>query len=327
MVSASSPEPGLASLTRRSRQIYARLLAGDAFPWWTDVIITASSDRQAERYCQEIERRRAQGAVPPVPFHVVPDPDGHRIGSGGATLNALQHLGATARSPEWWAGRRVLMLHSGGDSRRLPEYSPLGKLFTSLPVTTLWGGVSTVFDEILALSTTWAENTPSGLVVGSGDVVLTFDGAELNWTRPGVTGAAMRQPAAVGRGHGVYVIGDRDRVYTFLQKPSPEETAAAGGVLPDGQVALDIGLLRFDPDLSAALTALGSYLKQPHPEVDLYTHFAFALTGAWHPSPSDHPVHHGIAALLRGRPGRAPSCGRSRSGRRCRRRRSGSSST
>jgi len=47
------------------------------------------------------------------------------------------------------------------------------------------GEVSTVFDEMLALSTAWVGRLDSGLVVGSGDVILTFDAESLNWERPG----------------------------------------------------------------------------------------------------------------------------------------------
>ena len=36
------------------------------------------------------------------------------------------------------------MVHSGCDSRRLPQYSLAGKLFTALPVKTPWGYISTV---------------------------------------------------------------------------------------------------------------------------------------------------------------------------------------
>jgi len=42
-----------------------------------------------------------------------------------------------------------------------------------------------------------------GLVVGSGDVLLTFDGKGLNWNTAGISGVAMRQPAELGTRHGV----------------------------------------------------------------------------------------------------------------------------
>ncbi|MBC7293207.1 MAG: hypothetical protein H5T84_03700, partial [Thermoleophilia bacterium] len=157
---------------------------------------------------------------------------------------------------EWWEGERVLVIHSGGDSRRLPEYSLAGKLFTPLPVKSPWSEISTVFDETMALSTGWVSRLGAGLVVASGDVVLTFPPEMLDWEREGVCGVAMRQPAEVGTQHGVYVLDVTGRVYTFLQKPSLAEVRAAGGLLEDNTVAVDTGLIRFDPPVAAILTRL-----------------------------------------------------------------------
>jgi fucokinase len=129
---------------------------------------------------------------------------------------------------------RALLIHSGGDSRRLPQYSPGGKLFGVLPSRTQPRGTTTVFDETLALSAAWAERIPNGLLVASGDVVLRFDASQVEWDRPGATGVAMRLDAETGSHHGVYVVGAGEQVYTFLQKPTPAEVKAAGGMLKMG---------------------------------------------------------------------------------------------
>jgi fucokinase len=228
----------LSQVATKSRERYAELVtgAGGVQQWWTAVVVTASSHHQAQRYEAEIRRRRQEGKLPEnTRFLVSPDWQDRRIGSGGATLHALRALAANqADTLEWWRTQRVLMIHSGGDSRRLPQYSLSGKLFSALPVETPWGGPSTVFDETMALSTGWAGQMNAGLLVCSGDVVLTFDAAELDWERPGVCGVAMRQPPEVGSRHGVYVADAAGRVYAFLQKPSLAEVKAAGGLLDDG---------------------------------------------------------------------------------------------
>ena len=326
----------LAAILERTRRLYAARVAGlgSALPWWTAVIITASSKRQAERYEWEIYRRAEKGRIPEgTRFLVVPDLGDQRIGSGSATLHALRTLaveglvrngaGAPPTSVrQWWSGQRVLMIHSGGDSRRLPQYSLSGKLFSAVPVATPWGDASTVFDEMLALSTSWVERLDSGLVVGSGDVVLTFDSQSLNWQRAGVNGVAMRQPAETGTRHGVYVTDAEGRVYSFLQKPSLSELRAAGGLLEGDQVALDSGLLYFDAEVAARLTELagvteGEYgapaltggILQAGPEtggktpaLDLYAHFTMALTGQWKPGTGDAPALHALFDALRGVP-------------------------
>ena len=285
----NTPIPDLAAVAQRSRRLYAACVAGmpSAPAWWTAVVITASSAHQAERYQWELHRREEAGKIPPnVKFLVVPDPADQRIGSGGATLHALRTLLADAnRTPpldleKWWASQRVFIIHSGGDSRRLPQYSLSGKLFSAVPVKTPWGDASTVFDETLALSTAWVERLPSGLVVGSGDVILTFDADSVDWTRPGVCGVGMLQPAEMGTRHGVYVADEKGRVYSFLQKPSVSELQAAGGLLPGDQVALDVGLLRFSPEAAARLTQLAGCQTDPS-VISLYEHVTMALTGQW----------------------------------------------
>jgi fucokinase len=320
------------SIAARSRRLYAARVANtpSALPWWTCVILTASSKRQAERYAWEIQRRQEGGKIPAgATYLVVPDFADQRIGSGGATLNALRSLMShvlfkTATSlpgvdlTEWWSGQRVLMIHAGGDSRRLPQYSLSGKLFSAVPVPTPWGEASTVFDEMMALSTGWVERLASGLVVGSGDVILTFEGAEVDWTRAGVSGVAMRQPAVTGTQHGVYVTDEQGRIYAFLQKPSLSELRASGGLLKNDEVALDTGLLRFAPEAAARLTELSGVTKRDGGialapgiidgsadsdgkpvTIDLYEHVTMALTGQWTPGIHDGPALHALAVALK----------------------------
>lgn len=284
---------------RAYSQVLARM--PQAPQWWTTVAITASSRRQADRYRWEIERRRQQDKLPAsTRFVVIPDPQDRRVGSGGATIHALHELAGNA--PGWWSRERVLLIHSGGDSRRLPIYSVVGKLFCALPTKTPWGETSTIFDEWMAGSTLWVEAMPPGLLVGSGDVVLTFDARPLDWTRAGAAGIAMRQPAEVGSQHGVYIPGERGHVRAFLQKPSLDEARAAGGLLADDHVALDSGLIRFCPDTAERLAALAPSLKPDSPAIDLYQHITMALTGQWHPCADDPAVLHQLSAALEGVP-------------------------
>ena len=63
-------------------------------------------------------------------FVAIPDRDGRRVGSGGATLEVLRYLHEQEGS---FDSLRVLVIHSGGDSKRVPQYSALGKLFSPVP--------------------------------------------------------------------------------------------------------------------------------------------------------------------------------------------------
>ena len=64
---------------------------------------------------------------------------GPRIGSGGSTLHILRELQlrhGAAQLASW----RVLLIHAGGYSKRLPSHSCSGKIFSPLPIETFGGG-------------------------------------------------------------------------------------------------------------------------------------------------------------------------------------------
>ena len=66
------------------------------------------------------------------------DPIGHKLGSGGGSTWLLEACYAESSDgksfDEWLASDRRLLLHAGGQSRRLPAYAPSGKVLTPVPV-------------------------------------------------------------------------------------------------------------------------------------------------------------------------------------------------
>lgn len=66
------------------------------------------------------------------------DPVGHKLGSGGGTnwlLSAChQAWGSDKTFDEWLKSDQRILLHAGGQSRRLPAYAPSGKVLTPIPV-------------------------------------------------------------------------------------------------------------------------------------------------------------------------------------------------
>lgn len=66
------------------------------------------------------------------------DPINAKLGSGGGTawlLKACQTADAPNDSfDNWLSEEKRILLHAGGQSRRLPSYAPSGKILTPIPV-------------------------------------------------------------------------------------------------------------------------------------------------------------------------------------------------
>lgn len=230
---------------RNNWQRYLTSLRSDARRGWDICVLTASDERQADMYRRQLDWRRAAGLLPAhTEFRVIPDPAGQRIGSGGATLRALAHV-TDARFQV--SDPRFLIIHSGGDSKRLPHCAAVGKLFARVPHVLPDGRASTIFDEFLIGLSGLAEGAPAGALVASGDVLLIFDHLQLSFRRGGVIGVAAAAPAEMGLRHGVYASGDGGhRVVAYLHKPAAAALARWGALAADGTVPIDTGLVWLD---------------------------------------------------------------------------------
>jgi fucokinase len=241
---------------RDNWQQYLASLKPNARLGWDVCVLTASDERQANMYRGQLEWRRTTNLLPAqTRFLVLADPDGLRIGSGGATLRVLAQL---AREDDTLTGKRILVIHSGGDSRRLPHCSATGKLFARVPRVLPDGRASTVFDEFLiGLSGLSSVSLPPGVLVASGDVLLVFDHLQISFQRGGVIGVAAAAPVEMGLRHGVYVLGDSaHRVQAYLHKPSAEELARWKAIHSDGTVQIDTGLVWLDAATALKYAAL-----------------------------------------------------------------------
>jgi fucokinase len=266
---------------RNNWQRYADALAGsgDGTHTWDLCVLTASNEQQAEAYEAQLASRRRAGLLPRhTTFRVIPDPDGARIGSGGATLRVLSILARerqdshSGSSP--FQGQRILIIHSGGDSRRLPICSATGKLFARVPHELPDGRSSSLFDEFLISLSGVPMQATEGVLVASGDVLLLFDHLQLELNRPGVTGVAAAVPAEVGTHHGVYLTQQRSRrVYAFLHKPSLTRLHEAEALDANGRVQVDTGLVWIDRPTVDQWLVLAEQLERqiaPRVVINLY---------------------------------------------------------
>lgn len=274
------------------------------------IILTAANQAQAEGYREQLNWRKACGLLDAhTETLVIPDPGDRRVGSLGATLNVLSVLATKyyqRHNPttliECFNKRRILICHSGGDSRRTPAYAAQGKIFTPMPCTGHDGQPLALFDLILQTTRALPAPTHGNIVITSGDVLLTFDHASVDLTHPGVTGIAYFGAIERGARHGVYVpngFGANPQrteclpVLNFLQKPTEAEARAAGAIDHLGHLAIDTGLLSLDPSTCAHLLEIAAWcpptpkkahsgllsqiLKGSAPPLDLYEDFTLAL--------------------------------------------------
>ena len=173
---------------------------------WDYLILTASSEAQAAAYTAQLDVRAQLGLLGGVRhWIVVADPGGLRVGSGGSTIACLlevlnRELGGSpdASRPEAWDDLlrrlRILIIHAGGDSRRLPAYGPCGKVFIPLPGASDTALGATLFDRQLPVYLALPQ-VPGGLgqiVITAGDVLLGIDTAEVALPSGGMTGLGCR---------------------------------------------------------------------------------------------------------------------------------------
>ncbi len=233
---------------------FNRSLVREDFPRWDYVVLTASNEAQAEAFRLQLEARREKGMLPKrTVFAVLPDPDGLRVGSGGATLNVLKYI--REREPSFRA-KRVLCIHSGGDSKRVPQYSACGKLFSPVPRELPNGARSTLFDEFMIGMSGVPSRISEGMLVLSGDVLLLFNPLQIDAPSSGAAAISFKEDVETGKDHGVFHMDETGDVGEFLHKQPVETLRAYGAVNEQGKVDIDTGAVLLGADLLAALYSL-----------------------------------------------------------------------
>lgn len=226
---------------------------------WDYIVLTASNEEQAEGYRHEIAYRRERGYLPAgCEYVVLADPDGKRVGSGGATLNVLRYLSLQYGNgtEEVFRNHRILVIHSGGDSKRVPQYSVCGKLFSPVPRELPDGRPSTLFDEFMISMSAVAGRLEEGMLVLSGDVLLLFNPLQLDFQYKGAAAISIKAGVSVGKNHGVFLNNGKNYVDRFLHKQSEEKLLEWGAVNANGNVDLDTGAVLLDVELLSALFSL-----------------------------------------------------------------------
>ena len=237
---------------------YERSLKKKSFIKWDYIILTASNKAQATAYRNQIENRLEKGLLPEeTTYAVLPDPEGKRVGSGGATFQVMRYI--AEQEPERenpFKNRRILVIHSGGDSKRVPQYSAIGKLFSPVSRELPDGRSSTLFDEFIVGMSGVPSRIQEGMLVLSGDVLLLFNPLQIDAQLDGAAAISIKEPVATGKNHGVFLNDGHDYVKCFLHKQTEERLREMGAVNKAGNVDLDTGAVLFGSALLQALFRL-----------------------------------------------------------------------
>lgn len=236
---------------------YRRSIRKSSYAQWDYVVLTASNEAQAMSFEEQIAWRRDKGVLPKnTRFLVIPDPEGKRIGSGGATLQVLRVLSEQEGFQGNFHNKRVLVIHSGGDSKRVPQYSVCGKLFSPVPRELPDGRPSTLFDEFLIGMAGVPSRFKEGMLILSGDVLLLFNPLQIDASFEGAAAISMKSPVEIGKDHGVFLNDGTDHVQKFLHKQTVETLTDMGAVNAEGNVDLDTGAVLCGSEMLEALFSL-----------------------------------------------------------------------
>lgn len=222
------------------------------------------------------------------------DPIGKRVGSGGGTSWILKESwnasGGGIDFQEWLKKDKKIIVHAGGQSRRLPAYAPSGKILTPIPVfrwergqkfdQTLLDLQLPLYEEILKKS-----NSKINTLIASGDVYIRSEGIIGDLPDADVICYGLWVDPAQATNHGVFVC-DKNRpehLKYMLQKPSVNELQE---LARENLYLMDIGIWLLSDRAVELLMKRSAYslgenkelISPESPEFyDLYSDFGLAL--------------------------------------------------
>eukprot|EP00117_Sycon_ciliatum_P037351 scpid49099/ scgid27963/ L-fucose kinase len=248
---------------------------------WDVIVITCRDEPTAGAYEKELKVRQAKGLIAEsTRLLAVADPDA-RVGSGGATLNALlvaaellsSQDGYTAvtedvlKKSEGRPARKILILHMGRDF----PFDACSRCFVSIPG--LWNvndqshlalcSVMTHLDYLLYMLDRICAGSPPGVWVSSSDMIL-FDknpaqsGPMINWSdfTGGVMAVAIPGSKDYAKRHGVYRIGEQSEICDIVFQGNAEQIDACS--LDTGLVPIVSGIVFMCPNTASKLLDLQS---------------------------------------------------------------------
>ena len=213
------------------------------------------------------------------------DPIGHRLGSGGGTAWLLQEAKRDDTSDvsfsDWLAKEKRILIHAGGQSKRLPSYAVSGKVLMPLPVFR-WERGQKLSQDLMSVQLPLYEKmmaaAPERLhtMVVSGDVLIRTTQPLQPIPDADVVCYGLWLDASVAKNHGVFVSDRRTPsvLKQMLQKPSVQTLAE---LQKDHFYLTDIGVWLLSDKAVELLMQRSMIDSSSFKEYDLYSEFGCAL--------------------------------------------------
>ncbi|XP_053286836.1 fucose-1-phosphate guanylyltransferase [Pleuronectes platessa] len=273
----------------RFNSLRGREVQGAGF--WDVVVLTAVDESQRAAYELQVRGKVHRGELPlGIQYQVFSDPPGSKVGNGGSTLYALQQLDDLYGKA--LSTMRVILIHAGGFSQRLPNASALGKIFTAVP---LGDPLYQMLELKLAMYVDFPAHMKPGVLVTCADDIELYSIAEdehVRFDRPGFTALAHPSPLSIGTTHGVFVLDsceqsthsemENSSCLLFLHKPSIKKMQECGAVCKrqsgcSDELVYTDSTYYVDFETTKTLRNLLKELEPLQCEIDAYGDFLQAL--------------------------------------------------
>ena len=214
-------------------------------------------------------------------YFVTCDPIGHRLGSGGGTTWLLQQACGNQDFDAWLPQDKRILVHAGGQSKRLPGYAVSGKVLMPVPVFR-WERGQKLSQNLLSLQLPLYEKmmamAPDHIhtMVVSGDVLIRATQPLQPIPEADVVCYGLWLDASVAKNHGVFVSDRRtpNVLKQMLQKPSVQ---TLNDLQKDHFYLTDIGVWLLSDKAVKLLAKKSSVDNCQLKEYDLYSEFGCSL--------------------------------------------------
>lgn len=232
------------------------------------------------------------------------DPINKKLGSGGGTIWLLESCQSAEEQEQsdftqWLAKEKRILIHAGGQSRRLPAYATTGKVLTPIPAFR-WERGQRIDQTLLTLQMPlyekMLEKAPDKLrtMIVSGDVYIRTTESLPEIPDADVICYGLWVDQTLATNHGVFMMNrNTPEVLDYmLQKPSTELLSHS---MQTHYSLMDIGIWILS-DKAVSLLRARSKENGTCCFYDLYSHFGCAL--GTHPSKPDAGLQDLRVAIL-----------------------------